>query len=180
MDIRDEQSIARAVEDIHTVLNQQYAVDVLVTVTGEGFKPCPPTQAQIQDFRAGFAENVIGPMLLVQKMYPLLRRSQYPRVVSMGSVLGSNYHAVRGWKTNTAVYSTTKAAANMMMTQFALSEQCEGIIFTTINPGWVGPEEGGDPARAQELLERTIRVIETLDEENNGQIVDYQGQTVEF
>jgi hypothetical protein len=68
----------------------------------------------------------------------------------------------------------------MMMTQFALSEQCEDIIFTTINPGWVGPEEGGDPARAQELLERTIRVIETLDEENNGQIVDYQGQTVEF
>ena len=180
MDIRDEQSIQRAVEDIHRVLNQQFAVDVLVTVTGEGFKPCPPTQAQLVEFRAGVAENVIGPMLLIQKMHDLLKKSQYPRVVSMGSVLGSNYHAVRGWKTNTAIYSVTKAAANMMMTQFMLSDYADGILYVTLNPGWVGPEEGGDPARAQDLLERSMSVIETLSEENNGQIIDFQGQNVEF
>src|SRR3546814_4855238 len=115
MGFLDEGIISRAVESVYKVVKRQYAVDVLITVTGEGFRPCPPTQAQIQDFRAGFAENVIGPMLLMQKMHSLLKRSENPRVVSMGSVLGSNYHAVRGWKTKTAVYSTTKAAAQMQI-----------------------------------------------------------------
>mmetsp|Transcript_27430 Transcript_27430/g.88579 ORF Transcript_27430/g.88579 Transcript_27430/m.88579 type:complete len:211 (+) Transcript_27430:235-867(+) len=88
--------------------------------------------------------NSVSPILMVKHFRPLLKKSDKPCVVNIGSWLGS----IGIKETNVAnyAYATSKAALNMMNRAAAVECKDEGIIALVVNPGWVRTDMGGGQA----------------------------------
>jgi NAD(P)-dependent dehydrogenase (short-subunit alcohol dehydrogenase family) len=104
-----------------------------------------------------FATNVTGPMLLAQALAPLLARGARPRVLNVGSKLGSIASTA---SFGTPSYNISKAALNMAGVLMAHAMNPMGIGVITASPGWVRTAMGGDGAEL--TPEVSVRSLLTL------------------
>lgn len=119
--------------------------------------------------------NAISPILLAQAIRPLLAKSKAPKVIHIGSWLGSISLKQKGGNYS---YAVSKSALNMMNRAFAFDVQKDQIISVVVNPGWVQTDMGGSKAQftsAQAVANLITNVIDKISLEDTGKFLNYDG-----
>ncbi|KAF5635011.1 Aflatoxin biosynthesis ketoreductase nor-1 [Fusarium tjaetaba] len=159
-------------------------VDVLINNAAASFKSYPVIEIPTNDLRSAFEINTIGPLTIVQGLWPLLQKSSAPKVVNVSSSVGCiTYHEVVA-----GAYGPSKAALNWLTR--ALHQQNEALIAFALHPGFVNTEMGesaatewGFPHAMLESVEQAVkgslRVIDSATRETiSGKFVSYKGQEI--
>ncbi|EXK24730.1 hypothetical protein FOMG_18557 [Fusarium oxysporum f. sp. melonis 26406] len=115
-------------------------VDVLINNAAASFKSYPVLNIPTDDLRSAFEINTIGPLTIVQGLWPLLQKSPAPKVVNVSSSVGCiTYHEVVA-----GAYGPSKAALNWLTR--ALHVQHERLVAFALHPGFVNTEMGESAA----------------------------------
>ena len=146
LDVTDHDSVARAAVRLG---EEAGVLDVLVNNAGISVGGPPPgvTEEAIDDVRAMFEVNTLGPLRVTQALLPLLRKSAAPRIVMMSSGLGSISDtadmASLIWNVDAAGYSASKAALNMLTVKLAKALLVDGIKVNAADPGYTATDLNG-------------------------------------
>jgi NAD(P)-dependent dehydrogenase (short-subunit alcohol dehydrogenase family) len=140
LDVTDDESVRNAVQQVQAEAGQ---LDVLVNNAGVPgpFQPAP--ELTVDDFRTVYEVNVFGAFRVLHAFLPLLESSDNPVVVNVSSGLGSiamaTDPAVResAW-IPTPIYSSSKAALNMLTAQYA--HLYPGIRINSVDPGYTATD----------------------------------------
>jgi NAD(P)-dependent dehydrogenase (short-subunit alcohol dehydrogenase family) len=99
-----------------------------------------PSTVDEQDFINMMVNNALGPMRLIELFESLVPASGVLAVMSseLGSITGNAGH----WE----LYSSSKAALNMLMKCFAARHQGDARAMLLVAPGWVRTDMGGTTA----------------------------------
>jgi NAD(P)-dependent dehydrogenase (short-subunit alcohol dehydrogenase family) len=169
MDVADEQSIARLARAAGG-----HAIDVVIS--NAVFARREPDLASVDrlNWLEAMTVNAFAPLALARAFAPALARSARPRLVAIGSEMGSLTNNREGGRLS---YRTSKAALNMVIRTLACDLASSSIICTSVHPGWVRTRLGGasaplTPAAAASDL---IDLIARLDASHNGCFVDRFG-----
>jgi NAD(P)-dependent dehydrogenase (short-subunit alcohol dehydrogenase family) len=155
LDVTDAASIAAAAA-------QADDLDVLVNNAGIMIDGRPPTEADVDSFRATYETNVFGVLAVTNAFLPALRRSPHPRIVNISSGTGS-----LGWSTapnpqfdfetggGGAAYRSSKTALNALTVYYAQALAADGFKVNALAPGLRATNlnaraaaSGHDPAEA--------------------------------
>ena len=180
MDVADQGSIARAAPAVAAATR---SLDLLVNAAGvySGRGSEDPGAAGESLGRLAQAPaldvlrtNAVGPLLVAQATFDLLRAGTQPRVVSLTSGYGS-VSANRGGFPY--YYAASKAALNMFMRSLAGDAAREGITVVVLDPGWVRTDMGGPhaPITPEQSVRDMLRVIDALSSRDNGRFLDRRG-----
>ena len=124
------------------------------------------------EFRQTFETNVWGPLQVLQAFWPLLQKSESPRVINVSSGLGRLFDMEH----DMPAYSTSKTALNALTRQFAGLGEGK-VSVNSINPGWVQTDMGGPNAhRTPEQGAAIIVKLATMEEPPTGQFLQDSGE----
>ena len=120
-----------------------------------------------------FAVNAMAPLRVAHAVMPCLRRSERPRIVTLTSIMGS----MQNVGSINYAYSSSKAAANKVMTLLAQELRPEGIVVVPVHPGWVRTDMGGPGAdlSAEQSARGLLAVIDGLTSERSGRFLSWDG-----
>jgi NAD(P)-dependent dehydrogenase (short-subunit alcohol dehydrogenase family) len=126
-------------------------------------------------FWQAFNTNVLGAARVVRTFYPLLVKSERPRIINISSSLGSI--SIRKGHDHYA-YSASKAALNMLTRTIANELAPRGVTTVAISPGWVRTEMGGEkaPLLPEESARSLTETIRKIGPESNGEFLDRDGK----
>ncbi|MGU7779400.1 SDR family NAD(P)-dependent oxidoreductase [Burkholderia sp. PU8-34] len=115
-----------------------------------------PLEADEKDFLDMMSTNVLGPMRIVEALYD--RVAEQGVIAVMSSELGSIANCTGFWE----LYSSSKAALNMLMKAFSSRHANESRSLLLVAPGWVRTEMGGANATLEisESIPLVIDVVE--------------------
>jgi NAD(P)-dependent dehydrogenase (short-subunit alcohol dehydrogenase family) len=141
LDVTSDESVGRAFE----ALEPFGALDVVVNNAGIVGTRLDPLEIGPQDFIACFGVNLLGPVRVTRSMLPLQERSEHPRIVMVSSGLGSmtiTSDPERHESTiRSLVYPSSKAALNMVTTQYA---KClPRYRINAVDPGYTATDLNG-------------------------------------
>ena len=132
-----------------------------------------------------FQVNVFGPILLVKKLLPLIKKSQGVKVVFLTARVGSiSDNTLGGWHS----YRSSKTALNMMIKNFSIELQRankENIVIG-IHPGTVKSNLSEpflsnikhDVFSPGESVELMTKVIGKLNQKDSGKCFDFSGKVI--
>jgi NAD(P)-dependent dehydrogenase (short-subunit alcohol dehydrogenase family) len=181
LDVGDEASIARCAQAVGAAVP---SLGLLVNAAGvySGRGSTDPDAAGEALGRLALAPaldvlrvNALGPLLVAQALFPLLRRADGARVASLTSGYGS-VSANRGGFPY--YYAASKAALNMLMRSLAGDARQAGVTVVVLDPGWVRTDMGGPhaPITPAQSVSEMVRVIDRLSPRDNGRFLDRRGQ----
>jgi NAD(P)-dependent dehydrogenase (short-subunit alcohol dehydrogenase family) len=155
LEVTDGSSIAAAAARVEVL-------DVLVNNAGIMVDGKPPTEADLDSFRATYETNVFGVVSVTNAFLPALHRSEHPRIVNVSSGTGS-----LGWSTSPnpqfafetggsgAAYRSSKTALNALTVYYAQALAGDGFKVNALAPGLRATNlnaraaaSEGDPAEA--------------------------------
>ena len=147
-DQADHAAIAALIEKDYGVL------DILINNAGVMLDHFPgPNETSIVSedvLRRTFDTNFFAPILLTQKLLPLIRKSEGGRIVNLSSILGSlTLHATKGspiYEAKTFAYDASKTALNQFTVHLAHELANTKIKVNAAHPGWVKTDMGTDAA----------------------------------
>lgn len=153
LDVTDSKSISQCVDSI---VKEYGRIDILINNAGI----FPDTQnnsasgsssvfdASLDTLRRGMETNVYGPLLLCQKIVPLMKKNKYGRIVNMSSGMGQLSDMNGGYP----AYRISKTSLNALTR--ILNDELKGanILVNSMCPGWVKTDMGG-PNAVRELPE---------------------------
>jgi NAD(P)-dependent dehydrogenase (short-subunit alcohol dehydrogenase family) len=179
IDVTDAASIAEAAAQVE-------ALDVLVNNAGIMVDGKPPTEADVDSFRATYETNVFGVVAVTNAFLPVLRRSDHPRIVNLSSGTGS-----LGWSTGPnpqfafetggsgAAYRSSKTALNALTVYYAQALEADGFKVNALAPGLRATNlnaraaaSGNDPAEAAAAA---VRLALADDHGPTGKIYSWDG-----
>ena len=117
--------------------------------------------------------NAIGPMLLTQRLHPLLQAGTDPVVLNLSSQLGSM--VVGGKLPRDTGYNASKSVMNMITVMSATVDP--EVIHVAVHPGWVQSDMGG-PAAAVSITDSVDGIVTILDGltiEDSGRFLTWEG-----
>jgi NAD(P)-dependent dehydrogenase (short-subunit alcohol dehydrogenase family) len=129
--------------------------------------------------RLAYETNVLGAVRVIRAFYPMIARSERPRILNVSSGLGSisakddySYYA----------YSISKAALNMLTRAVAHEFAAHGVTTVAISPGWVRTDMGGEEAQLspEESALSLAKAIDGIGPDSNGQLLDRHGRIGEY
>lgn len=139
LDVTDQASVDAARE---AIASDPGRLDVLVNNAGV-FGPREGVgEADLDEVRAVWETNTLGPMRLAQAMLPLLRASEHPRIVNVSSGAGQLSEMNGG----SAGYRVSKSGLNAVTRVLAEDEDSSGVLVNSLCPGWVRTDMGGEGA----------------------------------
>ena len=111
-------------------------------VTPQAARDQLPSSVDLDMVRAVFETNVFGVIAVTNAMLPLLRRSPAPRIVNVGSAIGSltvasNPDGPLAGLPASAAYAPSKTALNALTVQYANELRKDGILVNAADPGFV-------------------------------------------
>ena len=122
---------SRGIDDIMRILEGHFkGLDVLVNNAGMALN-CPFEQTDEADFDRIMALNVKAPFVLCQRTLKLLRQSECPTIINIGSVVAHQGYVQQ------AAYAASKHALLGMTKALAKEVSGEGIRVHIISPGGV-------------------------------------------
>ncbi len=124
--------------------------------------------------------NSVAQLLMTEAFFPLLEKANRPIVVNMSSDSGSIARKRGGGDTGYG-YSSSKAALNMMTKMLSHELRDYGIIVVSLHPGWVRTTMlycENAPMEPLESIGGMIQVIESLEMNDSGKFLDWQGNEV--
>ncbi|MBA2612813.1 MAG: SDR family oxidoreductase [Bacteroidetes bacterium] len=122
-----------------------------------------------------FHINAIAPVLVAKYFKGVLAKAEIPKIINIGSWLGSISIKTTGGNYS---YAVSKSALNMMTRALAFDLVKENIITVVVNPGWVQTDMGGGKAAltteqsVKGLLENVLHKITLQD---NGKFLQWDG-----
>ncbi|WII72532.1 SDR family NAD(P)-dependent oxidoreductase [Bdellovibrio sp. 22V] len=155
LDLSQEKSIT----DFAEAIKKEYGfVDVLVNNAGilidsEDGGNSSLFKTKATTIQKTFTTNTIGPFLLTQKLFPLMKQEGYGRVVNVSSGMAQ----LSNPQSASAAYRISKTALNMVTNLFASEVSGEDICVNSVSPGWVRTDMGGP--NADRSLEQGIKGI---------------------
>lgn len=155
LDLSHEKSINDFVE---TIRKEFGYVDVLVnnaailidSEDGGNSSLFKTTASTIQNT---FNTNTLGPFLLTQKIFPMMKQEGYGRIVNVSSGMAQ----LSVPQVASASYRLSKTALNMVTNLFASEVQGSDICVNSVSPGWVRTDMGGP--NADRSVEQGIKGI---------------------
>ncbi len=87
--------------------------------------------------------NAIAPILVTKHFKDLLAKAELPKIINIGSWLGSISIKTTGGNYS---YAVSKSALNMMTRALAFDLVKDNITTIVVNPGWVQTDMGGGKA----------------------------------
>jgi NAD(P)-dependent dehydrogenase (short-subunit alcohol dehydrogenase family) len=146
IDVTDDASVAAAVATVVAAAGEHSgALDVLVNNAGIIGSRQSVLDTTASDFLACYGVNLLGPVRVTHAFLPLLSRSDHPRVVMVSSGVGS--FAATGDPSrvensvNSLVYPSSKAALNMVTTQYARA--LPDWKINAVDPGYTATDLNG-------------------------------------
>lgn len=101
------------------------------------------------DLRETFETNFFAPVLITQKLAPLMMKHRYGRIVNISSTMGS-FHEMDisplSSSLTASAYRLSKAAINAATILQAKELSGYNILVNTVCPGWVRTDMGGPNA----------------------------------
>jgi NAD(P)-dependent dehydrogenase (short-subunit alcohol dehydrogenase family) len=138
LDVTDDASVAAAAE----TLAAESGLDVLVNNAGIAGRRRPVDEITPEDIAVVFATNVLGIVRVTQAFLPLLHRSVAPVVVNVSSGMGSLARTSDPERLESTIvslgYATSKAAVNMLTTQYA--KALPGMRINAVDPGYTATD----------------------------------------
>lgn len=141
-------SIEKSIVDFAEKVKQEFGyVDILVNNAGimidsEDGGSSSVFKTKASTIQKTFAVNTLGPFLLTQKIFPLMKQEGYGRVVNVSSGMAQ----LSSSETAYAGYRISKTALNMVTKLFAEEVNGEDICVNSVSPGWVRTDMGGPNA----------------------------------
>lgn len=141
------------------------ALDALVNNAGISIgAPSRISKEKVEDIRAMFEVNTLGPVVVTKAFLPLLRRSKAARIVMMSSGLGSLAEATdmagMFWNVGFAGYCASKSALNMLTVKLAKELLAEGIKVNAADPGFTATDLNGQSG--YRTVEEAAKVVVDL------------------
>ncbi|MHA2330165.1 MAG: SDR family oxidoreductase [Candidatus Hodarchaeales archaeon] len=127
-----------------------------------------------EDLSRCFLVNTIAPLMLTEKLLPLIEKGTKPVVVNISSNSGSIAKKKGNGSTGYG-YSSSKAALNMISKMLSNEMIKYGIIVVTT---MLYTDKA--PLEPFESITGMIRVIESLEMEDSGKFLDWQGNEIPF
>ena len=186
MDVESQESIQKAAEQI-----KDHIIDRIIIASGilhnESFGP----EKSIKDlnyetFAKVYSINTIGPALIGRYFIPLLNKNEKSVIAFLSARVGSiSDNKLGGWYS----YRSSKTALNQIVKNFSieLKRSNKNAIVLALQPGTVesnfsepfkknvSKEKLFSPKYSVELLSK---VIENSSEEDSGNLISYDGDTI--
>ncbi|KAM3918728.1 C-signal-like [Leptodactylus fuscus] len=182
LDTTDPASVNSSVKEVEKHLNGQ-KLDLLINNAGVLTHNSLESETS-EDMLRVYNINVVGPMLVTQAFYPLLKRAEGPgkaAIVDISALLGSLEDLPKLFDHFPVIsYRCSKAALNMLSRCHAEGYKKDGIISIAIHPGWVKTDMGGDqaPLTKEDSVRSMMNIISTLEEKHSGTFVDWKGNII--
>nr|WP_086938124.1 SDR family oxidoreductase [Thaumasiovibrio occultus] len=134
-------------------------------------------QTDVEEWRKVFETNAIAPLKLVEAAYPLLKKSNAPKVVTISSKVGSMTENTSG---GGYIYRSSKAALNSVTKSLHNDLHPQNFCCVALHPGWVQTEMGGPNALlpAEQSAKGLIDVIDDLTSSDSGKFLNYNGTEI--
>ncbi|XP_069822020.1 C-signal-like [Dendropsophus ebraccatus] len=182
LDTTDPASVNFSVKEVEKHLNGK-KLDLLINNAGILTSNNLESQTS-EDMLHVYNVNVVGPMLVTQAFYPLLKRAEgtgKSAVVHISALLGSLEDVPRLFSAFPVIsYRCSKAALNILSRCHAEGYKKDGIISIAIHPGWVKTDMGGDqaPLTTEASVGGMMKIISTITEKQSGTFVDWEGKVL--
>ena len=177
LDVSNEESRNVAFDEISKQVDK---IDILINNAGIRFggEKYSDTLGKLnkEDFSRIFIVNSAAPLLIVEKFLPLLEASEKPIVINISSSSGSITRRTN--KGGGFSYSSSKAALNMITKALSVELEDRNIIIISLHPGWVKTTmeyTENAPLVPTESVNGMINVIESLEIEDSGKFIDWEG-----
>ncbi|SEI42595.1 SDR family NAD(P)-dependent oxidoreductase [Pseudomonas sp. NFR16] len=109
-----------------------------------------PSETPVNVLRETFEANFFAPVLLTQRLLPLLKRSEAGRIVNLASIRGSLTHLSDPdspvYPGHALAYDSSKVALNAFTVLLGEELRDTSIKVNAIHPGWLRTEMGGKNA----------------------------------
>ncbi len=178
LDVVDEQSR----NDVFTNIEKEFdAIDILINnagiISGNESESSVLGEIYKEDFRKVFSVNTIAPLLMSEKLLPLLEKSSNAKIVNISSQNGSIALRSVGGKYS---YAASKAALNMVTKVLSNDLKDKGIITLAIHPGWIKTDMGGSnaPLEIEEPISQIISLTDKSSLNESGKFLDREGKEV--
>ncbi|XP_053555468.1 C-factor [Bombina bombina] len=191
LDATDADSIKKAVSTVETQLKGE-GLNLLINNAGV-MTHVDLDNVGSEDMINVYKTNVVGPLLISQAFYPLLKKSadlhaneplscQKAAVVNISSLLGSIESQTFTFDPAKQVisYRVSKAALNMLTRCQAEGYKKDGILFSALHPGWVKTDMGSERAllTTDESVTGMMKVLNSLSEKQNGILMSWDGSAI--
>jgi NAD(P)-dependent dehydrogenase (short-subunit alcohol dehydrogenase family) len=171
LDVTDEDSLDAARQRVG---EQVEALDLLFNNAAINLGDESLTGVTARKLAQTLHVNAIGPVLVVQRFFDLLKSGESPKLINISSEAGSisRMHHFRGYS-----YYGSKAALNMYTRSMALDPSLEGIAVIALHPGWVRTDMGGPMASLspQDSVKSILSVVDRLTLQDTGKFYTYTG-----
>lgn len=127
----------------------------------------------LRDFQESFQINAFMPLMVTRALLPMLKKSEYPRVVNVTSKMGSITDNASGGH---YAYRASKCALNMIAKSMSLDYPWLNTVV--VHPGWVKTDMGGSGAitPVPESANGIWTLALELKPEQTGKFFDFQGK----
>ena len=176
-------------ENLDKIL-QLESIDTIIIATGilhtDQIKPEKSIDVINSDgLKKVFQVNVFGPMMLVKKLMPLIKKSQGVKIIFLTARVGSiSDNKLGGWYS----YRSSKSALNMMINNLSIELQRtnkENIVIG-IHPGTVKSHLSEPFLRyvkhnifsPRESVELMTQVISKISQKDSGKCFDFSGKVI--
>jgi norsolorinic acid ketoreductase len=160
-------------------------VDVVIANAGILKYQGPVVTTPIQEIRDHYEVNFVGPLILFQALYPLLKKSKSgaPKFVVISTVLGSIGDM---YPVPTTPYGASKAAINYVTKKIHQEHENDGLIAFPMHPGLVQTDLGNPfakcigmeqaPVTIEDSIQGQLKVIDgATREKTSGKFWDFEG-----
>jgi NAD(P)-dependent dehydrogenase (short-subunit alcohol dehydrogenase family) len=171
LDVTDESSLDKARQQVGA---QVEALDLLYNNAAINLGDESIADVTAQKLVETLRVNAIGPVLVAQRFYDLLRQGDSPKLINISSEAGSisRMRHFRGYG-----YYGSKAALNMYTHCLSMDPDLKGVTVIALHPGWVRTDMGGPMASLspQESVKKILNIVDRLTLQDTGKFYTYTG-----
>ena len=175
LDVTSLESVNSALESVSEKVE---FLDLLINNAGIALERDPVTKVNPKHVIETFMTNTVGVLQVTNALIPLLKKSPEKAVVVNMSSIGGSISSNKGGLTS---YKMSKAALNQLTKGYSV--ECGDFgTWIVIHPGWVATEMGSKlgsaPLTPEKSVEKMLKVIQSITENENGKFVDNEGKEI--
>lgn len=189
LEVDKPETFDKFAKDVEGIVKED-GLNVLFNNAGYSPKSTRINFVKAEQMMETFSINAVGPLMLTKALLPLLKRAATVNndkplgidrsvVVNMSSYLGSMTMNNQG---GLYPYRCSKAALNMITASLSVDLKPDGILVTSIHPGWVKTTMGGPnaPLDVDTCTNQIIQLLKNLNDNHNGHFYSYDGQKIDW